>query len=670
MIVKTPKKLQWKNVNTVTFPIQKHTTNRVRYNQKYPKPIKWRKNQKQKQAIKIIPVKIPIPTTLQNENGTKTPSKQQKHVWMDQTTKFDHYITSTELTEASVGKRTGDNYRAAGKRFYEWFDKIRSKNPNMKTIKHMLNHFEIFQLDAIIKEYLTAKFNKTRNCGGTLHNEVSGIVFCWAVDFGVSITGELLPSVNRICKGADNILLELDGPKAVGKRPILNPILEAMLKFATPKERFALLFAQRFCLRSEHYCNNKGRRKYAKDTYIRFQDLQFIPNIKNPVALAIVTKYDKNNPKLEHMERVVYCCCKNTRWTCLVHEAKSLFEHAPLAPTAAAVQCRTGDMHYSAMRTIIQKLITMIGLNKKDYGTHSARSAGTTEKFNIGKTAIWIQHFGWWNNVGSVMIYIKPNNPDLKKFWEGTIPYVEFRRQEGTHEDKHEKELQELTLAIQKQDNKRIHGNKMSKIVKRKILFDKPAQEVLDLCKIIDQQLHLPEKPIVAKKKGRKSKRIKMKRGKSSKKTRFKFKINPTDTRLRASIESNKKKKKLTTLASKAARWDRFLPKIKNFKTYVSDHTPTSRSNIPILDNSSKYCYQDYIHHDSAYVKMTDGWTRWADISSYSEGQSSCGDIESSDEPILPTITPLAPTPISVATAANIPNCAPNTLLRKAEIED
>ena len=633
----------------------------------YPKPIKWRKNNKQKQQIKVVSVKIPIPVTIQHKKGKTTSTIERKHVVMDQTTKFDHYITSKELTEASVGKRTGDQYRAAGKRFYDWFKRLREKNPNLQTIKYMLNLFQIFQLDTIIKEYLTSKFNKKRNCGGTLHNEVSGVVFCWAVDFGVSITGELLPSVNRICKGADNILLELDGPKAVGKRPLLNPILEAMLKFATPKERFALLFAQRFCLRSEHYCNNKGRRKYAKDTFIRFEDLQFIPNIKNPVALAIVTKNDKNNPKLEHMERVVYCCCKNTRWTCLVHEAKSLFDGAPLAPKAAAVQCRTGDMHYSAMRSIIQKLVTKIGLDKKDYGTHSARSAGTTEKFNIGKTAIWIQHFGWWNNVGSVMIYIKPNNPDLKKFWLGAIPYVEFRRQEGTQEDKHEKELQELSLAIQTQDNKRIHGNKMHKIVKNKIIFGDPSKEVLDLFKIVDKQLHLPERAIVQRKKRQKSKRIKMKRAKSNKKVRFKFKINPTDTRLRVSVDSQKKKKRLSTLASSAARWDRFLPKVRNLKTYSTDHVPTPRTHIPILDNSSKYCYHDYQHHDSAYVKTSEGWTPWADVEPYSQADTS--ESDSSEAPILPTITPMAPMATSVALASNIPNGAPIALLRKAEIE-
>ena len=127
------------------------------------------------------------------------------------------------------------------------------------------------------------------------------------------------------------------------------------------------------------------------------------------------------------MERVVYCCCKRTNWTCaytcVVHMAKQRFEKYSYFNTAALLQCRSGDMHYRAMLAIVKSLIKRIGLNPDNYGTHSFRSGGTTELFLEGKQAIWIQHFGWWNNIGSVMIYIRPNNLDLTKFVNSTLEY-------------------------------------------------------------------------------------------------------------------------------------------------------------------------------------------------------------------------------------------------------
>ena len=167
------------------------------------------------------------------------------------------------------------------------------------------------------------------------------------------------------------------------------------------------------------------------------------------------------------MERVVYCCCKITKWTCIVHEAKNLFSDNLLPPEAALVQCKTGDMHYSAMLGIIKKLIKLIKLDPSNYGTHSCRSGGTTELFLMGKQAIWIQNFGWWNNIGSVLIYIRPNNPDLKTIWGSMVQYQELREREGEKTDKREKQLADLQFAVDQQKFKRKKGNKTSRIFKQ-----------------------------------------------------------------------------------------------------------------------------------------------------------------------------------------------------------
>ena len=110
--------------------------------------------------------------------------------------------------------------------------------------------------------------------------------------------------------------------------------------------------AQRFCLRSQHYCHN--RNKNIKNPKPFIQRANFIPNMRNPRAVSIATSHDKNNPNLEHMERVVYCTCGKSRWTCYVHFAKRFLQAHPLPPYAALVQCKSGDMYYSAMLNIVK----------------------------------------------------------------------------------------------------------------------------------------------------------------------------------------------------------------------------------------------------------------------------------------------------------------------------
>ena len=355
---------------------------------------------------------------------------------------------------------------------------------NLPSIKDILNNFDILQLDALIYEFLTQKFNRKGVTGGTLHNTACGILYTIASDYGVCLTCDLLPGTRKICKGVDNYLREKFGDHPKGKYPLLNPILEAMLKHATENEKFALLIAQRFCLRSQHYCNNRNNKN---NNYIKIKDFKFIPNIDNPRAISIATSHDKNNPHLEHMERVVYCCCKVTQWTCVVHTAQKRFKKYYFNPNDALLQCKSGDMHYRAMLKIVKDLIKAINLDPKNYGTHSARSGGTTELFMIGKQALWIQNFGWWNNIGSVLIYIRPNNPDLQKLGVCAIEYQELRASEGEKIDIREKELAQLQIAVVQQDKKKKKG-KTNKKLKQKVFFGGKSNSSIEPSKILNKR--------------------------------------------------------------------------------------------------------------------------------------------------------------------------------------
>ena len=265
--------------------------------------------------------------------------------WMSRVTKFESFVNASKLMSTSIKSKTADQYRSIGNKFYAFLAHWRKKQPDLPLIEDLLNNFDIFQLDSLIYNFLVLKFNAKANTGGTLRNNASGILYCMACDYGIAISGDMLPGVRRICKGADGYLEELFGERRIGKFPILLPILEKMLKHATEKERFALLIAVHFCLRSKHYCNNRSKKLKNRNQFIKRKDFHFIPDQRNPRAISISTSHDKNNPHLEHMERVVYCTCGITRWTCVVHEAKKYFDSHFVPPESALVQCEDGDMH-------------------------------------------------------------------------------------------------------------------------------------------------------------------------------------------------------------------------------------------------------------------------------------------------------------------------------------
>ena len=383
--------------------------------------------------------------------------------WSKKSRKTLNFISSSEIMAASVKPRTQVNYRGAGTRFYKYLDQIYKNDPTFPRFDKILNEFNLQQLDVIMREYLTVKFNATQNTGGTLRSEACGILYCLAVDYGIAISSTLLPSVTRICKGVENLLEQMYGKRVKGKYPILNPILEAMLKHATPDEQWDILLAQRYALRSQHYCNNhrKPRPSDASDDdgspvpvdYLRTRDIRFIPNIKNPRALTIISQTDKNHQDLTHMERTVYCSC-HTPWTCIVHMAQRRFINNKYPLDAALAQCRTGDMHYSAMRSIVRSLIEKIGLDKSKYGTHSLRSGGTSELYIEGRSGIFIKSFGWWKNLGSIFVYIKPNNPDLLKFVPTYTQYRESRVKESGLTDKIDQHWHDIWTEIDKQQKK------------------------------------------------------------------------------------------------------------------------------------------------------------------------------------------------------------------------
>ena len=373
-----------------------------------------------------------------------------------------HFISKQELIANSVSESVAKQYLRYGEYFSAWLLQQHNINNNIPLYSDLIKKCDIIILDSLIGDFLTFKFNKTLNTGGTLHNTVCGILYKLALD-NIHLTAEMLPSVRRICKGANNVLNKYVGINAQkGKRAILNPILEALLKHANPNEKFALLFATRFCLRSQHYCYVKTS-DVSKINYITRDNVFFEPsNVSKPTAMVIANTKDKNHQSMHYMERTVYCSC-HTPWSCVVCIGKKYFDSYSFLPNTATFirDSNNNGMTYTTMLDIVKKLIKLEGLDPSEYGTHSCRAGGTSEFFLLGKGAIWIQNFAHWKNIGSVLVYIRPNNPDLRKYVTSVANYCDLRKLEGQSVVGSLDNLSCAVLEVQKQSKKMFSGNKL-----------------------------------------------------------------------------------------------------------------------------------------------------------------------------------------------------------------
>ena len=320
----------------------------------------------------------------------------------------------------------------------------RELNPLHATLTNIIDNHNPRQLASILTNWMTYEFNITHNTGKTIINKVNGILH-WLGRYGYHISCDFLPGVRKFAKGLNNIAKTMLGKKIdEPKRPILNIILIEMLKHANLNEQFAVLFQFKFCLRSEHYCTDKGN-------YLQIKHLQFIPNIIKPTHLAIRTSNDKNHNQSTgvSLDRTVKCCC-NTCWKdlCIVHLAQTYCILRMDKPEQALVYADKGPMKYNTMLTIVRKLIRKLGLPPKEYGTHSLRSGGTTELYLSGWSILDIRQFVHWESLQSVLRYIRPNNPDLQFFGYTATQYEIFRRQQ--------REVVDLKLEAERQKQLKI----------------------------------------------------------------------------------------------------------------------------------------------------------------------------------------------------------------------
>lgn len=92
---------------------------------------------------------------------------------------------------------------------------------------------------------------------------------------------------------------------------------------------------------------------------------------------------------------------------------------------------RDGEIiSYNDWLKVIHGLIAQIDCDPIDYGTHSLRAGGTSERDIMSESPLELQHFGHWKTLDYVFTYIRLNNPDMTKFVSTFDSYVKRRRAE------------------------------------------------------------------------------------------------------------------------------------------------------------------------------------------------------------------------------------------------
>ena len=389
------------------------------------------------------------------------------------------YVTKSELIDAAVGPdylKTSQNNWNKYKTWMSMQCRIDTTYPKLPDI---IETYNIRALNRTLMDWAVQEFNDTKNIGSTIQAKCRHILH-HLNHYNMHVSLDFMPGISKICKGMNRIAhhvwkKNVDRPK----RALLQPMIRAMLKLCTnDNDRLRIIFPYAFMLRAQHYVYKSDSDKpWLLIGNLQWGDIN--PNTLRYDSLTIHMGADKNHQFGKDMQRTVYCCC-HTNWPdlcapCMTWKvlAKQIYSDNRETLQLPVIRDINGKhVSYKSQLRFIQALCKKLKLPVELYGTHSLRAARATESFLTGKTAIEIQVFGNWENIGSVIRYVRPNNPDLEKFGYTVESYTKIRKEEEqllavktAKRDWRTEHQQKFIDELKKQQQKQQHGkrNKQSK---------------------------------------------------------------------------------------------------------------------------------------------------------------------------------------------------------------
>ena len=292
-----------------------------------------------------------------------------------------------------------------------------------------------------IETYLHYVHRATLNSGDSLQPYLAAVIYVARLN-GVNFGQGEFKWWKSFKLGCNEISRNVfHSPPKKQKRAIFNPMLEKMLEQVGSDwiVRFGVLFAHRFCARAQQYVNTKSDADILTYGSLHFDYVEEEKSNNNPFkrrvhSVTYRNSRDKNHKWGEHpMDRTVYCTC-DTKWTCFPCYAEKIINYNRKYYNVKdddAILVRDGALiEYRDWQKIVQSLMAEIDCDPDEYGSHSLRAGGASERDLMGDSPLEIQNFGFWKTLDSVFGYIRLNNPDMIKFVRTFDGYVKLRRKE------------------------------------------------------------------------------------------------------------------------------------------------------------------------------------------------------------------------------------------------
>ena len=321
--------------------------------------------------------------------------------------------------------------------FEQWLQWRRVDGLYAPTWEQLKRKFDKKRFSALVLQYAHWRFNFTKNLGKTIDEDIRSVRYLCSLN-GIFVTSSDFPWRSQYLRGCDEISRHAFGkPPREKKYALLNPMIEAMINVNPCDEisKLGCLLAQRFCLRSQHYCFTSSKHRTDIMTY---GNVYFTcDNNDKVLSMTWRNSKDKNHPVGTHpMDRTIFCTCE-TEWTCLPCFAYEFIEFnksylvkddddALFAPIGSDEPMSSYNWY-----KMTKKLVKNIGLDPSNYSLHSYRSGGTSEKDIEGCSPLDIQYFGHWETLESVYEYIRLGQPDMIYFWTSMEEYIRYRRNQA-----------------------------------------------------------------------------------------------------------------------------------------------------------------------------------------------------------------------------------------------
>ena len=238
----------------------------------------------------------------------------------------------------------------------------------------------------------------------TVRNYLAAIR-AWVLSLGLPEPVIWSPRVHLACRA---MVRTHAPPRQVS--PITYQLLSSMIHLLTPSRDHLLLAAaislQYFaCLRASELCSNTCQARVPARSDISFYSRDSVP--------IMVYTCHTSKTAAHGFDVHVGCSGALVCAVCIMHHFISSYPASPHDPLFALSSGQA--LTYEAYNSAIKQLVRALGLNPKNYSSHSLRAGAATQAAQTGLDPDSIKRLGRWRSQ-AYMVYLRPPPESYARF--------------------------------------------------------------------------------------------------------------------------------------------------------------------------------------------------------------------------------------------------------------